>query len=51
MNQLMKAWLGFGFASAVAATTALGQANPVITVDELGNMTINSLLQNRLTFA
>jgi len=41
MNQLMKAWLGFGFASAVAATTVLGQANPLITVDELGNMTIN----------
>src|SRR5256885_11277424 len=37
MKKLAKACLVFGFTSAVAVTTAMGQVRPLITVDENGH--------------
>ena len=41
MKKSMKALAVFGFTSAAALTTALGQGGPLITVDELGNGNFN----------
>lgn len=41
MKKSMKVLAVFGFTSAIALTTALGQGGPLITVDEFGNGNIN----------
>jgi hypothetical protein len=41
MKKSIKVLAVFGFTSAIALTTALGQGGPLITVDELGNGNFN----------